>query len=275
MPVPGVEGPIGDVGSDARPLRTGTDTTGGGLVTGVGLPVGVAVAPSGVAALVSGGSASAVGAAATTPPPTMATNAKTCRASRFMLGPPSPRVGCEPMTRIRLVRHAEPAASWDEHRDPGLSPLGARQADELAARLAPARPAALVSSPLTRARATAASIAAACNLTVRVEPAVGEVPTPAGERSAWLRTLLASRWATVDDATRRWRQRVLDGLAAVEADTVVSTHFVAINVAVGAATGDERVWCCSPAHASVTELTVGDGALTLVNLGAESASRVS
>ena len=179
------------------------------------------------------------------------------------------------MTRFRLVRHAEPAASWDDHLDPGLSPTGARQADELAVRLQSQPPAAVVSSPLARARETAAPVAATFGLPVRVEPDVGEVPTPEGERSTWLRAVLASRWPTVDEATRRWRRRILDGFATLEPDTVVATHFVAINVAVGAATGDDRVWCCSPAHASITELALHDGALTLVSLGAETASRVS
>ena len=64
-------------------------------------------------------------------------------------------------------------------------------------------------------------------------------------------------------------------MATLEPDAVVATHFVAINVAVGAATGDDRVWCCSPAHASVTELMLDDGSLTLVTLGAETASQVS
>lgn len=179
------------------------------------------------------------------------------------------------MTRFRLVRHAEPAASWDDHPDPGLSPVGTGQAEALAVGLEAAPPRAVVSSPLARARATAAPLAAAFDLPVQVDPDVGEVPTPDGERSSWLRAVLASRWATVDEATRGWRQRVLDALAALEADTVVATHFVAINVAVGAAAGDERVWCCSPGHASITELDCHDGDLTLVTLGAETASRVS
>jgi broad specificity phosphatase PhoE len=179
------------------------------------------------------------------------------------------------MTRFRLVRHAEPAASWDEHLDPGLSPTGARQADELAARVESQAPGVVVSSPLARARATAAPVAAAWGVPVRVEPSMGEVPTPDGERSTWLRAVLATRWPNVDDATRDWRRRVLDALARLEPDAVVATHFVAINVAVGAATGDDRVWCCSPAHASVTELTLDDGTLTLVALGAETASQVT
>ncbi len=179
------------------------------------------------------------------------------------------------MTRFRLVRHAEPAASWDDHLDPGLSAVGTRRARELAVRLEATPPRAVVSSPLARARATAAPLAAAFDLPVQINPDVGEVPAPDGERSSWLRAVLASRWAAVDEATRGWRQRVLDALATLEPDTVVATHFVAINVAVGAAAGDERVRCCSPGHASITVLDCHDGDLTLVTLGDETVSRVS
>ena len=178
------------------------------------------------------------------------------------------------MTRLLLVRHAEPAATWGDRDDPGLSARGARQADELAATLTRAAvrsPSTVVSSPLTRARETAGPLAARLACAVRVEPRVGEIPTPAAAaatRTAWLRAVLGQRWSTLDAAARAWRQGVLDALAEV-GNAVVVTHFVAINVAVGAARGDDRVRCCSPAHTAVTELTVDDGGLTLVTLGAE------
>jgi broad specificity phosphatase PhoE len=54
----------------------------------------------------------------------------------------------------------------------------------------------------------------------------------------------------------------------------VFTHFVAINVLVGAATGDDRVWSCSPAHASVTVIDVDGRDLTVISLGDQSESRV-
>ena len=54
----------------------------------------------------------------------------------------------------------------------------------------------------------------------------------------------------------------------MRADTVVFTHFVAINTVVGAATGTDRVISFSPAHASVTEVEVEPDTLTVVSLGA-------
>jgi hypothetical protein len=103
-----------------------------------------------------------------------------------------------------------------------------------------------------------------------VVEAVGEVPSPTPElaaRGAWLRTVLAQTWPEVDAALHDWRSQLLAGLASLGEDTVVFTHYVAINTAVGAATGDERLVCCMPGHASVTELAVGaDGTLSLVSL---------
>ena len=176
------------------------------------------------------------------------------------------------MTRLLLVRHAAAAASWEDHDDPGLSAAGRRQAERLAARLAVGAGTAVVSSPLTRARATAAPLAERLGSPVRVDADLGEVPTPPGQRAsrgAWLRELFERRWADVDPAVADWRRRVLAALARLEVDTVVVTHFVAINVAVGAATRQERVSCCSPANCSVTELAQDGELLTLVEAGVD------
>lgn len=178
------------------------------------------------------------------------------------------------MTRLWLVRHAEPAAAWGDHDDSGLSAVGTRQAEGLATRLSDPTlrcPATVATSPLARARETAAPLAARLGREVRVEPRVGEIPTPdvaTAGRTAWLREVLGRRWPDLDGAVRAWRDGVLDALVEL-GDAVVATHFVAINVAVGVACDDDRVRCCSPAHTSVTELVVDGSQLTLVRLGAE------
>jgi broad specificity phosphatase PhoE len=181
------------------------------------------------------------------------------------------------MTRLLLVRHAEPAASWQQHDDPGLSSLGRQQAAELASTLPDAARRRIVSSPLARAAETAAVLAPR-GLRPRLEPGVGEVPTPRGrraDRARWLREAFGRRWPDLDEDLQRWRGRVVETLTAMTTPATVVTHFVAINVAVGEATGDDRVWCCSPAHCSVTEVDVGSGNLELVRLGDETASRVT
>ncbi|MFO7590366.1 MAG: histidine phosphatase family protein [Acidimicrobiia bacterium] len=177
------------------------------------------------------------------------------------------------MTRLLLVRHARPTENWDAAPDAGLDPLGREQAARLVDVLGdhPSRP--VLTSPLRRARETAAPLAAHWGTGTHVVPAVGEITAPHVDpdaRVGWLRGVLAGTWSEVDDRLASWRATLLDALTTIEQDSVVFSHFVAINTAVGAATGDERVMCFAPAHASVTELAVDDGALRLVALGAES-----
>ncbi len=172
------------------------------------------------------------------------------------------------MTRLLLVRHARPVASWDESTDAPLDEVGAAQARAVAGRLEARGPLAVVTSPLRRAAETAAPLARRWQTDARVVDAVGEVPSPTddlAERGEWLRDVLGRSWADVAPALHEWRAGLLASLRSFADDSVVFTHFVAINVAVGAATGDERLVCCTPGHASVTELEVGDdGVLTLV-----------
>src|ERR687898_735184 len=75
-----------------------------------------------------------------------------------------------------LVRHARPlrAESIDGPADPGLSPLGRRQADALAAWLAPEAIDAIYTSPLRRALETAAPLAIALGVDPVPEPALAE-----------------------------------------------------------------------------------------------------
>jgi phosphohistidine phosphatase len=67
------------------------------------------------------------------------------------------------VTRVHVVRHAEAAPGHpDEHRP--LTAAGQEQARALGERLAPERPALVLSSPLLRARQTADEIAGAAGV---------------------------------------------------------------------------------------------------------------
>jgi len=70
--------------------------------------------------------------------------------------------------RLILVRHAEAAAGDPDDLRP-LTPAGRDAARELAARLAPEAPEAVLSSPLLRARETAAAIAEAAGLEAQAD----------------------------------------------------------------------------------------------------------
>lgn len=178
--------------------------------------------------------------------------------------------------RLYLVRHGRPAGAFDEVVDPGLDPMGHAQAEAVAGRLLPLGPLAIVTSPLRRTRETALPLEARWGRAARVEPAVAEIPSPLPDprvRGEWLRRVTTGRWGMLDGDLRAWRAGVLATLLGMGEDTVVFTHYVAINVAVGHATGDERVLCFAPDHCSVTVLDVEGGALRLVERGAEAATR--
>jgi broad specificity phosphatase PhoE len=142
------------------------------------------------------------------------------------------------------------------------------------------RPMRVVSSPLRRCRETAQPYADAIGATLEIDPAVGEVPTPAGladaERGPWLRRAFTGRWSEIegDRDYGDWRREVADAVARYRGAAVFS-HFVAINAALSWATADERVIVARPDHASIHTLAATpDGSLTLVELGAQAATGV-
>jgi len=183
------------------------------------------------------------------------------------------------MPRILMVRHGEAAAGWGDDPDPGLSPKGWTQALEAAGRLHPLKPASLVTSPLRRCRETAQVLADICNLEPVVDATVGEVNAPPGttldQRPAWLRKIFQGTWSETDPRTRAWKDQVIATLVALKQDTVVFSHFVATNAAVGAATGDDRVVCFRPDNCSITVFESDGLALTLIEKGHEADTRVN
>lgn len=166
------------------------------------------------------------------------------------------------MTRLHLVRHGRAAAGWDADPDPGLDEVGREQAEAVARRLAPLGPLPIVCSPLRRTRETAEPLAAAWATTPRYDPSVGEIPSPTDdlvERGAWLQRALAGTWSDLGPSYLAWRDGLLAALAALTDESVVVTHFVAINVVLGAALADDRLVVRSVANTSITVVTVDDG----------------
>ena len=180
-------------------------------------------------------------------------------------------------TRLYLVRHGKAAAGWDADLDPGLDDVGHAQAAAMARDLVGAGPLDLVVSPLRRTRETVAPLEAAWGREARVEPRVAEIPSDEPDltaRGLWLRQIMVQPWGALDPKLQAWRRGVVDALVALPRDTVVVSHFIAINVAVGIACGDERVVNFQPDNCSVTRLDVTDGRLVLVARGNEAATRV-
>jgi broad specificity phosphatase PhoE len=185
------------------------------------------------------------------------------------------------MTRIFLIRHAEPAAGWGgADDDPGLTERGRVQADVAATLLAMEGPLALVSSPMLRCRETAAALANRVGIGPRIEPRVSEVVAPPDvtDRPAWLRSnfvwadgVARRQWAEVSPALRAWRDDAVAAIESIEDDCAVFTHFIAINAIVSAVRNSSDTIVFRPAHASITELELSGG-LRLVRLGGEMAS---
>lgn len=177
------------------------------------------------------------------------------------------------MTRLYLVRHGRAAAGWDTDPDPGLDDLGQRQAREVAERLAALGPLAVVSSPLRRCRETSAPLSQRWGTEAVIEPAVAEIPSPAGHtmqtRVDWLRAAMQGNWADLGTTYTGFRDGVVSALCGLPVDTVVFSHFIAINAAIGAATGDDRLVIRSLDNCSVTVMEAGSAGLVLVEGGHE------
>lgn len=176
-------------------------------------------------------------------------------------------------TRLYLVRHGRAAAGWDTDPDPGLDEIGRGQAARMADQLAPLGPLALVSSPLLRCRQTAAILGERWGAEPLIETAVAEIPSPPGipmgERVDWLRGAMAGTWSALGDRYTDFRDGVADSLRSRTVDTVIASHFIAINAAIGAATGNDAVVIRSLDNCSVTVMDIVDGELQLVSGGHE------
>lgn len=181
------------------------------------------------------------------------------------------------MARITLVRHGQAAAGFGEDHDPGLSPLGQQQAVAAAEAVAPLGPLPILCSPLRRCRETAQALADCWSVTPEVDAAVGEITSPTDDlagRTAWLREAMAGPWSALDDERLAWRDAVVARLLRIDTDTVVHSHFIAINAAVGAALGEDRVVCFTPDNCSITTLETDGRSLSVVSLGGQAMTEV-
>lgn len=174
------------------------------------------------------------------------------------------------MPRLYLVRHGQAAAGYGDDPDPGLDDLGHQQAEAMALQLAPIGPIPMLTSPLQRTRQTAAALERQWGTMAVVDPAVAEIPAPSddlAERHAWIQQALASTWTDLGPRYTSWRTMVTDLFLRIREDTVIVTHFVAINAAIGVATGDDRVMCARVDNASVTIIDHDHKTLTVVQTG--------
>jgi broad specificity phosphatase PhoE len=182
------------------------------------------------------------------------------------------------MARLYLIRHARPTARWGDDPDPGLDATGQQQAAAAARTLAETvdrMP--IYTSPLRRCRETAHPLERLWQQPAEVFEPVAEIPSPPLDlraRQQWLEQAIRGTWRELNDSAppgspdfSAWRQTLLDSLAGMVRDSVVFTHYIAINAVVGAAHGREDVVCFRPDHASITCVEAANGNLKVVELG--------
>lgn len=182
------------------------------------------------------------------------------------------------MAIVYLVRHGRAAASFTDDLDPGLDELGRAQAVAASDALVSHGPLAIRSSPLLRAIETAEPLRERLDQQLVIEPRLAEIPSPGlslAARGPWLRNVMQGHWREQSADLRAWRQALVECLLAIDTDTAIFSHFVAINVAVGAAEGDDQVLLFRPDNGSITRIAVDGGRLELLERGNEAETRVN
>ena len=100
-------------------------------------------------------------------------------------------------------------------------------------------------------------------------PGLARDMDPKPDHASWLQSLMTGNGVDSPEVMNPFRARVLGAIRTITTDSIVVSHFLAINAVVAAATNDDRVVCFRPAHCSRTVVEIADGRVTLVELGDE------
>ena len=187
------------------------------------------------------------------------------------------------MPLIYMIRHGEAVASWDKDSDPGLSVLGRSQAEQAAVEITTriSTPLPILTSPMRRCRETTEPLLALWKGEARIERRVVEIPSPVSdlkERHLWLRGIMKGDWAMADQtapALVNWRVNLFEALKELQQDTVIFTHFIAINAAASYARNDPRVVNFMPDNCSITLFESEGDSLRLLEQGREMMTKVN
>jgi broad specificity phosphatase PhoE len=176
------------------------------------------------------------------------------------------------MPKIYLIRHGRAATGWGESVDPGLSPMGQVQAEQASKAMQLRQAMSIISSPMARAQETAAPLATAWQKTPEIDQRFSEIPTPKhipATRKAWIDDILSRNWDAMAPVLQAWREDLLIAVQSLQQDTVVFTHFIAINAIVGCALNDSRVMVFMPDNASITMVQPHESSIVLLRKGQE------
>lgn len=189
------------------------------------------------------------------------------------------------MAYLFIIRHGQAAAGWGEDSDPGLSDLGKQQslsaANEMDALLKRYKidvdSISVVSSPLLRAKETSIPFCEKFEKGVTIENRVAEIPSPIKEpskRTPWLMEVMSSEWRNLSPELNEWRDALVEYLESLTKDTVIFSHYIAINVAIGYANKTDRVISFMPDNASIHTLSNANG-LAIELLGNQAKTKVN
>lgn len=168
-----------------------------------------------------------------------------------------------------LIRHARPSRDdgSDGPADPGLSPVGQQQAEALADWLGTEPFDAIYSSPMRRARETAAPLADRLGLKVTAEPDIAEYDAGAASYIP-IEELKAAgdpRWMELPDDIPAFQRRVVDAIERVvsahgSGNVAVVCHGGVVNVYLSWVLKTEQALFFLPHYTSVSRvLASGDG----------------
>ncbi len=177
-------------------------------------------------------------------------------------------------TRIYLVRHGRADAGWDAAVDPQLDTLGQQQSLEMAQQLAPLGPMNVVTSPLRRCQQTAQPLCEVWKVKPIICPEVAEIPSPVGvsipDRVEWLRLAMSGTWESLGPRYLKFRDELVNFVYQISDDTVVVSHFVAINAVIGKIQNVEQLVTYRLDNCSVTVVERdGHGELNIIQSGRE------
>ena len=182
------------------------------------------------------------------------------------------------MVNIYLVRHGEAEHSWVDSTDSELSARGQQQSQSVIRRFKDQGPLKIYSSPLLRARETAAPLAKEWGESIFIDDRFKEIPTEVEQkdRRKWLQGIASLRWTEVSPKLRDWRANSWNALATISHDTVIFTHFMVINSLIGQLKNDDRLVLFQPDNVSTTHLLIDEkGGVCLKSLGQEKATLIN
>ncbi len=180
------------------------------------------------------------------------------------------------MGRLYLVRNARTQDGAGFDANPGLDDVGREQVEAVVMKLGSLPRMRVLTSPQKRAIETAQPLARHWGANPIVDEAVTLMPLPDAEtcdRRTWLLDFMKGSWRDAPLQQTQWRENCLAALARQTDDIVIVSHFIVINMIVGAAAGDDRVVVFQPDNGSITIMEASKGKLSLVDRGRQAATR--